>query len=187
MKDVTVNLRCPSCGEEAGRPILWGMPDFDTQERVESGELDVIYGGCSVPEEPANAGCRVCDHRWLVSDQRGEVIDANVGGGPWGPRYSIRSDGQQVAWEGTEGDATTISYVDPGPDAWAQFWAAVEEAGAWGWEARYDAPGVLDGTSWSLHLAHEGRALDASGSNAWPPGFETVQGALEALARQTWR
>lgn len=116
-----------------------------------------------------------------------EVIDAHVGGGPWGPRYAIRSDGQQVAWEGTEGDSTTIATVDPDPDAWAQFWAAVAEAGAWGWDARYDDAAVVDGTSWAVRLEYDGRAVEATGSNAYPPGWTKVRAALEQLAGRSWR
>lgn len=74
-------------------------------------------------------------------------VEANIGGGPHGPWYSIRSTGESVVWIGIEGCATTATDLDPGPgpDGWAQFWAAADEAGVWVWEDRYEAPDVLDG------------------------------------------
>jgi hypothetical protein len=41
---------------------------------------------------------------------------------------------------------------------------------------------ILDGTQWSLKLVWGARRWSGYGSNAFPPGFDAVQQALEALA-----
>jgi hypothetical protein len=40
---------------------------------------------------------------------------------------------------------------------------------------------VLDGTHWSLELQSGDLVVDASGSNAYPEGFDTVLGAISTL------
>ncbi|MDQ1506660.1 MAG: hypothetical protein QOD57_4387, partial [Actinomycetota bacterium] len=52
---------------------------------------------------------------------------------------------------------------------------------------RYDDQAVLDGTTWALHLEHDGRSVSTSGSNATPPGWTQVQGALEQLTGKPCR
>lgn len=163
---------------------MFGMPTPDAWEAVESGQLDVVLGGCCVPVPLVNVACRACDFRWLDA---AEVIDASIGG-YFGPSYRVQGDGTTVAWTlWVEGQDRDHEAQDPGPEGWQCFWAAVDAAGAWGWDTRYHDPNVLDGTSWSLRLAHEGRAVEASGSNAWPPGWEQLQAALEQLAGRSWR
>jgi hypothetical protein len=75
----------------------------------------------------------------------------------------------------------------PHPRAWASFWRKVDAAGVWDWKPRYLDPGALDGTSWTLTLEHDGRRVQSSGSNAYPPGWKQVQRALEQLSGKTWR
>ena len=181
-------LACPSCGQQAGVPIIWGMPTPDLFDQVESGQLDVVLGGCAVPDPLVTAACRSCGARWVHDEGPAEVtVDASIGG-YWGPSYRVQAKGGVVRWtarqDGQDSDQATVR---PGPDAWAQFWADVDAAGAWSWDAHYDEPGVLDGTSWSLRLEHEGRAMESGGSNAYPPGWEQLQAALEQLAGGPWR
>lgn len=184
-------LACPNCGQQAGARIIWGMSTPDLFAQVESGELDVVLGGCDVPDPLVNATCRSCGARWLHDDDPADAVSGSVDasiGGYFGPSYRVQAEGGTVRWTARlDGHDTGQAAVRPDAEAWQRFWAAVDDAGAWAWDADYDEPGVLDGTSWSLRLEHEGRAVDSSGSNAWPPGWEQVQAALEQLAGGPWR
>jgi hypothetical protein len=58
--------------------------------------------------------------------------------------------------------------LSPNPEAWERFWQAVEATGVWQWRNSYENSEVLDGTQWSLKLAHQGKRLTSGGSNAFP-------------------
>lgn len=52
--------QCPRCGGEL-LPIVWGMPDQDTWEAGERGELYI--GGCIVPADPwPRRACNACHY-----------------------------------------------------------------------------------------------------------------------------
>jgi hypothetical protein len=53
-------VACPTCGEQAGRPILWGMPGFDVIAAQEAGEIDIEIGGCVVFEDDPTHRCTSC-------------------------------------------------------------------------------------------------------------------------------
>lgn len=61
-------LPCPSCGQQAGVPIIWGMPTPEDFGKVESGQWDVVLGGCCLPDPMVTAECQACDARWLHDD-----------------------------------------------------------------------------------------------------------------------
>jgi hypothetical protein len=92
-----------------------------------------------------------------------------------------------VTWissrSGVEHDRAAIR---PHDDGWARFWGAVDASGAWSWNDRYVDDGVLDGTSWTVYLDHQGRAVSVSGSNAYPAGWDQLRAALEELAARPW-
>lgn len=69
-------------------------------------------------------------------------------------------------------DWSTPAAVDsaravPTPAQWTAFWEAARESGVPRWR-RYVQEGVVDGGGFSLRIEHDGRVLEASGSNAWP-------------------
>lgn len=115
-------------------------------------------------------------------------VEASIGGGPWGPWYEVRSQGDLVVWSAVERGDERQEAVEPGPAGWERFWNAIETAGTWSWKERYEDPTVLDGTSWSVRLEYGQRTVSASGLNAFPPGWKTVRRALEELAGgRDWR
>lgn len=65
--NLSATLHCPSCGEMAGVPLVWGEPDMATRDAILRGE--VIHAGCVI--EP-NGGavpdyaCLTCCHRWRL-------------------------------------------------------------------------------------------------------------------------
>jgi len=58
--------------------------------------------------------------------------------------------------------------LQPDLGAWERFWKALEIAGVWQWNERYENLDVDDGTQWSLELKYQGRSINTSGSNAYP-------------------
>ena len=61
--------------------------------------------------------------------------------------------------------------VVPGVADWAAFRAALDRAGAFAWQARYENPLVADGTLWSVEVEYADRSVRASGANRYPgPG-----------------
>jgi len=77
-------------------------------------------------------------------------------------------------------DENVYTLVDPPPERWVAFWKMVESLGVWSWEPKYYRP-ILDGSSWSLQLQHEGRRLSSTGSNAWPERFDQFSRAVNTL------
>lgn len=76
--------------------------------------------------------------------------------------------------------------VTPSPEAWSQFWQAMDAANVWHWEADYTNNDILDGTQWGFELAHAGRHVTSEGSNAYPghnaPGYEDSPQFLQLLS-----
>lgn len=106
-------------------------------------------------------------------------------GGYGGPSYEVeftagvlhvRSGVGHGAWR----EKTTVT---PSPEAWSQFWQAVDAIGAWQWQPEYFDHDVLDGTQWELELAHAGSSVKCEGSNAYPGANGPSYGRNTAFAR----
>jgi hypothetical protein len=102
-------LTCPECGERAGVPIVWGLVPPDEMDRT-----DVWFGGCAVPVERFDTGCRECGHTWRSQPDPLSWPD---------PRR--HADGALVAIEGTVGRVVLDSTATGG--AWADFELVVDE------------------------------------------------------------
>lgn len=76
------------------------------------------------------------------------------------------------SWRGRDACPSGPVPIIPGPDAWERFWAALDSAGCWGWDGRYDAPdhGGDAHPGWLLRIHHAGRRVEASGLAAYPDG-----------------
>jgi hypothetical protein len=107
-------------------------------------------------------------------------------GGAMGASYAceLTPDGLAYrAWEGISFDAVP-EMLTPTDEEWAALLTALTKAGAGSWRPRYEPDGmVLDGTHWSLALQTGDLVVDASGSNAYPGGFDEVLGAIRTLLR----
>lgn len=115
-------------------------------------------------------------------------------GGPW---HRVRwRRGILVHETGDFGSTDAVtSEMTPTLEQWQTFWSEVEKAEVWKWRRDYTRP-VLDGTSWSLKLTHDGRAIHSGGSNGYPgsdtedhePGcaFDIFLQALMLLTGGNW-
>lgn len=62
--------------------------------------------------------------------------------------------------------------IRPTAEQWLEFWDAAARAQVWAWHPLYETD-CLDGTSWSLKLAWNGRRIVSQGFNAYPGGRGT--------------
>lgn len=96
---------------------------------------------------------------------------AAIGG--WdGDSFEVRLDGGRLLYEWGEGATRygTPEVVDPGPEAWEEFRKALDALGIGRWDARYESPGILDGTSWGVEMDWGDLHVRSSGSNNYPGG-----------------
>ena len=73
--------------------------------------------------------------------------------------------------------------LTPTDEAWEEFWLAVEAAGVWQWNRKYDNNNVDDGVQWSLTINHLGKQLSCWGSNAYPGGHDTSYSKKSAFGQ----
>jgi hypothetical protein len=93
----------------------------------------------------------------------------------------------RTKWVGSSRLKRTILTVN----ATCAFWKEIDEIGCWAWSGRFFSD-VLDGVQWTLKLRNGARALDLSGSNAFPPAgtldqtveFKQLIGAFRTAAGQ---
>lgn len=91
-------------------------------------------------------------------------------GGFTGSNYEVRLVRGRLRYQSERGGPSKM--VSPTEEDWQQFWAAVQRCDLWNWEARYDNPGILDGTQWKVVITLGSRRLQSFGSNAYPGGDE---------------
>ncbi|MCU1674636.1 MAG: hypothetical protein JWN77_2749 [Frankiales bacterium] len=52
---------CPRCGAAEPRPVVWGLPSINEYDGT-----DIVFGGCVLPEQPAQWSCRACGHEYGI-------------------------------------------------------------------------------------------------------------------------
>ena len=102
-----------------------------------------------------------------------------------GASYKIRSEPGQVVYQSSERrDGMTVgadlAFV-VGGEKWEEFWRAMDAIRVWEWEERYDDAEEVTATVWSVALWRNGRQLDASGRNRFPPSFDRFCSAVSNL------
>jgi hypothetical protein len=60
--------RCPTCGEPAVRPVMFGMPVGSVWEAMETGIIDIHLGGCTLPGPSYR--CSACNQQLSVGPGR---------------------------------------------------------------------------------------------------------------------
>ncbi len=118
----------------------------------------------------------------------GDVIELTVGHGYMGS-HSITSEGPTLVREERRAQVTppmtvTRSVATPSGEAWARFWARVDEIGVWRWERHYSHPersSQMDGTRWKLTLRHGAHSITSGGYNATPERWRELERAIDDL------
>lgn len=94
-------------------------------------------------------------------------LEARIGGYP-GPYFAITWEGDRLIWTGRGQEFPEQRKVcRPRASSWERFWDLLDETGAWDWPEDCGCFG-MDGTTWSVEIAHGGRVLRSGGVNAWP-------------------
>lgn len=101
---------CPRCGG-AIRPIVYGMPDPETFDMAELGEIEL--GGCIVHDEQPHSRCADCGVTLLDTDEGLEVLDP--------PTFLLTWNPEQWPWPDDHRQAviTLTSYGDVVPGRWS--------------------------------------------------------------------
>ena len=66
-------------------------------------------------------------------------------------------------------DIPAVEYIQPTERQWQNFRATLDRLEVWDWQRRYEPEDVIcDGTSWSVEIVYDDRALRTAGSNDFP-------------------
>ncbi|MGE5552076.1 MAG: hypothetical protein ACM3ZC_16325 [Bacteroidota bacterium] len=95
-----------------------------------------------------------------------------------GSRYQARLAAGRVIYG--QGPFGRDEIVDPAPEAWRRFRAALDAVGVWDWRAEYYMP-ACDGTSWAVKIRYADREIESWGSNGYP-GTEGADESQEFAA-----
>lgn len=101
------------------------------------------------------------------------VFEAHIGGGPWGPWYSVTLVEGRLRYtmqdeRPSPGQPRQIEeLVTPTRAEWREFLEGMNDLDVWNWRPKYFVF-VMDGTNWSLRLETHDRAVVSVGSNGYP-------------------
>lgn len=194
---------CPACLSEDVDRILYGLMPWPPPE-----EAHVRLGGCCViAGESPQYHCNECGNEWSAGEsydgRRRRVVDgaapygdlhtleAWVGGFP-GPSYRVVIDlmAGVSTWTGEGLDAgeqlgplvRSLTSVEV-----AAFRNELGEVNPLRWKARYDRPGVMDGTSGQISITSGFRTSVRMGSNAYPRTWGRFCRLMEYTTGQVFR
>lgn len=102
------------------------------------------------------------------SDLKPDKLEFEIG--------AYMADSYKIEWRG-DGLALEAVYshgyfgddnlIRPDKEKWNRFWKEMEGINVWDWASEYSAA-VCDGTSWSLKLEYNNKAIDTYGHMAYP-------------------
>jgi hypothetical protein len=92
-------------------------------------------------------------------------------GCPIGTVYTVDLEGEVLKYEiDRDGEDRKEKKIKPTPQAWRQFWKALDQARVWQWRPEYGGVGH-DGADWSIEIERSGKAgrrLQTRGHNTYP-------------------
>ena len=108
-------------------------------------------------------------------DVQPEKLFVSVGG-HFGTYYQIALNKGQLSYTqaGDDHENAPAHVIVPDFKQWRRFWKQVDAIGVWNWKSRYENPSVMDGTSWRVEIAHNGKYVSSSGSNDYPDGDASI-------------
>lgn len=196
-----MNAHCPSCLSEDIDQIVYGLP-----LRPPSPDGRIRLGGCTVMAGQPDFHCNACGNEWADDDspdgrQRPTAeggpdpyealtsVEAFIGGGP-GPIYEVTIDvvTGRVSWtcQGSGCTEPTPVTKQLGTAERRAFVEKLRTIDPLRWKARYDNPGVLDGTIWAVTITTGLLSSQHSGRNAYPRTWQRFRQLIERTAGHTF-
>jgi len=99
--------------------------------------------------------------------------------GPGGRTHVDLVDGT-LRYKVLKSQKETVETVTPTAEQWLAFETALDALKVWDWKKTYEIPSE-DGTQWSATIVEDGRKLESTGNNAYPPDFKKYLAAVKAL------
>jgi len=99
----------------------------------------------------------------------------------WARTPSFGRTGGSFAARGPYGEEDRREVTSSAED-WRAFWARLDSLGVWRWVQLYGPEAShMDGTRWSVAIAHEGRQMKSEGYDAFPTKYPELWQALREL------
>jgi hypothetical protein len=91
-------------------------------------------------------------------------------GGFGSESYRIELQGREILYLEFVGNPNRgkRQSIEPTPEQWAKFRAALDKIPVWAWKPRYANKHVMDGTHWAFAIEYGDHSLAVEGSNAYP-------------------
>lgn len=184
--------KCPKCGSKNSVNIVYGMPSYELYQEAQAGKFKL--GGCMLSLGDPEYVCKDCEHEW----NREQAIDhayskiktlkASVGG-YFGGYYEVTIDlrNLETTWEFLEGEAEETSKKSIRVSTAEAFLEELKVLNLLNWKAKYIAPGMCDGTHWSVEILTDGRSIKKYGDNRFPEEWDMFCRLIRQITNRKFR
>lgn len=176
---MAVNYKiCPKCGSKNAIRIVYGEPTLETCLQAEAGKVKL--GGCCLRHWGPAYFCKDCEYEWGREEaieaayDKIKMIKASVGGF-YGGYYDVEIDLEnfKTVWShwggGHEEETVRKTIRRPTADKLKE---QLRSMNLLNWKAKYEEPGVCDGTHWSLKIVTSAKTIRKHGNNKFPGEWE---------------
>ncbi|ADI02375.1 hypothetical protein [Syntrophothermus lipocalidus] len=184
---------CPECGSNNVVPIVYGLPTWELRQKAEEGKIRL--GGCCIYENSPRFACNDCNCAWGGEKSSGKKyeeirrIKASIGhhcDSSLNVCVEIDLIACRVSWN--QGLYKQVSFEKPIDAASAKkFIERLRQLRVLNWGQRYDNPGVLDGTQWSIEVGFGEVCTVKGGSNAYPKEWDGFCRLIQDVAGRPFK
>jgi len=92
-------------------------------------------------------------------------------GGFGGPSYRVEMRAEKLYYRAeiwAPERKVIEKVITPTQGQWRSFWQEAEKIQLWQWSREYFNHEIADGTQWRVNIEYDGKAINSSGSNAYP-------------------
>lgn len=97
-----------------------------------------------------------------------------------GGRYYVDLVERKLQYKVLKSQKETVETITPTAEQWIAFDQALDALKVWDWKKAYEIPSE-DGTQWSATIIDEGKKVESTGNNAYPPEYRKYLAAVRAL------
>lgn len=194
-------MKCPKCGSKHTAPILYGLPEFDTEMERKLDNDELYLGGCCVTDYDPTYHCFSCNKdiasppilqsKRGIEDYRKIVTSIRFSDGGFFSGYV------EILIKKRNGKIVLDIRPDfNNPEGYFQREVQKKE---WEklldrlycklhlheWKKNYFDPCVLDGEQWELEIKlTNGRVRNYGGSNAFPPYWRELKSTFRPFFKE---